>query len=181
MTLVQALKRINRHAIKDTLLWILITSTIALIPVLCSYLYSYSNYGSVNYIDPLSHGELALYSISLLGSGVYIISKGFRIEGNYRKISFPGSGPFIALIFGLTAISAIIFSNAQILNPLLPDYNVIVINKVYHSVYIILASLLITLVITLIDSIMTNNPPPAEEIFSISTDQAQRELKRKWR
>jgi hypothetical protein len=200
MGLFEAIRRANCSAWQEAIRWLIINFFVVFIPIGSTYLFTYNNTGKIIFIEPISHGELSLVSISFLGAGIYIISKGLKITGlpqikrdkklrNLDKIfevlaniSFPGSTIFIPTIFIEVIFAVILFMISFSQNTGLANYQEIQYNRIRITLIIMVICFLTTFLITLVESSITNSSLDAQDMFRKSTENWQEKMKNEqWR
>jgi hypothetical protein len=179
MDLKEALERLNSDAWHDALEWVVINIVIVVFPILITYFFLYVDTGKINFQDPVSHGELSLFSISLLGAGVYSMLS--AMKGSLKTIKFPGNNIFYLAIFieVIIAVSLFVLSFTQNVN--LDNYPKIQLIRIIATVIIMVLCFLTTFFIILVDASVSNDPPSAEDIWKRSDKRYQKELSREWR
>gem|GEM_PF-5034693 len=200
MNFMEAIKRANGSAWKDALGWFILNLFLIVMPILATYLSIFNNTGQIILPEPISHGELSLVSISLLGDGIYVITRGLRIMGleqilgdkkttGFKKlqemfgnINFPGGRWLNIIIFIEVIIATIYFMNSFTQNTALGNYQQVLNFRIISTLVVVLVCLLTTFAITLVDASVTNSPPNVQELFNSGTDEWQKKMKnRKWR
>lgn len=182
MGFADAIKRTTWAEVKVTLVWLLLNIFAGAVPVGFSYL-TIMGFGEIpSFRDPLRHGELALLSLSLLASAVYVISKGFRLSGlpsredknrrglgqifSYLKnIPFPGSLGFFSIIFILAVAATWLFTLAISADFMgISDINVID-GRIAWTVILLLITLCTTFTVTLIENTLSSSAPDARDLI----------------
>jgi hypothetical protein len=193
MSLGEILKRATKSAWNDALLWFGINILLATIPILFTYGVILGNTGSVILQEPISHGELSLFSISLLAAGVYVILTGMKISGSEKiqfralrealdNINFPGIKLWYPAIFFEASIATYLFVTSFTLNTKLANYQEILNFRIIITIMLTLFCFATSFFITLVDSSINKNPPSASELFGSSDQQIQGELEKgDWR
>lgn len=196
MSYKDILSRVDRNVIARTLYWLLFNGFALGFPIILTSILTYSSKGSFDFITPVSHGELTLFSLSLLCSGFLILIKGIRVTGNDQierddksstfeklrqkvvNLSFPGSPWLYGLSFIVTCSSIGFFCGISTLNPDLP--NILQVKEFYlrASRFVLIASFIITLLINFIDAALDNSQYKVETIFHNSNDKYQDQFKK---
>jgi hypothetical protein len=194
MTLIDALKRANGETWDTTLKWFFLNVISLILPIGITYLLLFGKNGAVDYTSPISHGELTLFSLSLLCSGFLILIKGIKVSGedqinNDKKSSginkfqqklsnliFPGSGWFLIFIFLWFALSIAIFCSTFAQNSSLTNYLQVQQVHIILSIIILSISFITTFLITLTDASLDNGRYVVTELYKKSNDQYQKKL-----
>jgi hypothetical protein len=197
MTLKEALQRANSSAWKDATSWLVLNILVLLVPVCVTYLYFLLNTGNVDFLEPIRHGELSLFGLSLLGTGAYSLMRGIKISGldQIKKdkkakgiekafeaignIHFPGFQLFFLAMIGgiISALILFMFSFPQ--NTFIPNYEII--HQIRIIIIIMLLCLTTSFIIILIESSLVNSPLNVEAVIAESTNKAQQQLRAEWR
>jgi hypothetical protein len=193
MSIGEILKRVTKAALKDALLWLGINILLVIIPILFTYGVILGNTGSIVLQEPISHGELSLFSISLLAAGVYVILTGMKISGLEQiefhtlhkvleNINFPGIKLWYPAIFFEASIATYLFVTSFTQNTKLINYQQILNIRIIVTILLTLCCFATSFLITLIDSSININPPSADELFNESDQKMQGELEQgEWR
>jgi hypothetical protein len=187
MSLVDILKRANGAAWVDSIIWLVINVFLGIFPIICTYIIILSNTGTIIFQEPISHGELPLFSISLLGAGVYVILTGMKISGVDKiefsslrialsNVNFPGTKFWYPAILFEALIATTLFVTSFTLNAELNNYQQILDIRIKITGIILILCFMTSFIITLIDASIKNNTPNAEEMFTESDKKAQDEL-----
>jgi hypothetical protein len=183
MGFFDAIKRTTWAEVKVTIVWLLLNVFAGILPIGGSYLMIRGFGQTPAFRDPLRHGELALLSISLLASAIYVISRGFKLSGlpsrndnkesrglgqilNYlRNISFPGSLGFISVIFVLAIFGTLLFALAISADFMDIQDNAVIDNRIVWTEVLLVATLITTFLVTLIENTMSSSAPDARELM----------------
>ena len=181
MNLLDVVKGARWHHWRDSLVWLVLTFSTGLFLFVGSFILLPYLGMSPNLRDLSRHGEFALYSISLLGSAVYVVMRGQRLAGMpevseraeplshivqlFRRISFPGATFFIILILALTALSTTVFSGSVAANVMgISDIHSID-TRILHSALLMFAATLLGFFVTLSENVANTNPPDYRELM----------------
>lgn len=188
------IKNANKTAKNETWRWLGLNFFFIIVPIGCAYLFSFYGKGGILLLDPISHGELSLYSLSLLVSGILILIKGIKITGldqirndnqsnavnkisqYLSNLSFPGIGVFTILVMIEVVIAVIIFCSSFSQNNTLPNYSKIQTVHIILSTSILVLSMITTFFITLTGASLENSPISAQDIYARSNEPYQRKL-----
>ena len=183
MGFFDAIKRTTWAEVRVTIVWLLLNVFAGILPIGGSYL-MIKGFGQVPALrDPLRHGELALLSISLLASAVYVISRGFKLSGlparnegkdsrglgqilSYlRNISFPGSLGFISVIFVQAIFATLLFALAISADFMNIQDNIAIDNRIAWTAILLGATLITTFLVTLIENTISSSAPDARDLM----------------
>jgi len=183
MGFIDAIKRTTWAEIRVTLVWLLLNVFAGVLPIGGSYLMIKGFGQNPRFQDPLRHGELALLSISLLASAIYVISKGFRLAGlpaknegknnrgfgqilDYLKnISFPGSLGFISIIFIQAVSATVLFALAISADFMGINDSKVIDNRISWTAILLVATLATTFFVTLIENVLSSSAPDARDLM----------------
>jgi hypothetical protein len=191
MTWNDVLNRINFSAIKKAFYWLFLNIFALSLPIGITYLMAYNGKGKVDFLSPISHGELTLYSVSLICSGFLILAKGIIVseddvpesEKPRKKISisFPGFAWFLLLCLFNFGGSIAFFCATFSQNNQLPNFGEIQQFSITASQIVLGISFVITFILSLIDAALDNPQFRVQEIFNDSNEKYQKKLKsHKW-
>lgn len=198
MNLCEAIRRANSLAKREAMLWLLLNIFSILIPIGATYLHNYTDFGIFLPLEPVSHGEISLFTISLIIAGVFVLAKGLKLVGLeenkpekkkqlslkevLRNISFPGSALFIPSVVLEIVIAAVVFTNSFSQNTSLKNYQEIQNFRIYFSIGLLLICLVTTYLITLVESSISNNPLNIEKLYAEEEGKFRKGMsKGKWR
>jgi len=119
MSLIDALRRVTGDALREAFTWLGLNIFLIGLPIGIAYLIMLKTTGQILLQSPISHGELLLVSILLLGSGIYTTIRGMKVQDENSKrnikfkgllsnINFPGNKIFNPIIF-LETLAAMVF------------------------------------------------------------------------
>lgn len=182
MGFLDAFKRASWAEVKVTLIWLLLNIFAGVLPVGFSYLTIQGYGGTPSLREPLRHGELALLSLSLLASAVYVISKGYRLSGlpsredkesrgigqilSYLKnIPFPGSLGFFSIIFIQAVAATWLFTLAISADFIGVNDAKAIDSRIIWTVILLAITLATTFLVTLIENILSTSAPDARDLM----------------
>jgi hypothetical protein len=198
MGLIEVIKRGGWQALKQSFVWLALVLFAGALPVGGSYLMIASSGRILDLREPLRHGELALFGISLLVSAVFVISRGTTVQGIppesdeaqsgldallrlLKNPSFPGLLLFGPLVFVEGISATLLFAAAISGGAILPiDPNALDLRILLTAILLGL-TVLTAFMVTFVDQALETAQVDAREMFGRDQRRWREQVDESWK